>query len=114
MARLYEYQGKELLREAGFAVPRGGVARTPDEARDRAEAVGGPVVLKAQVFVTGRAAAGGIRFADTPDEAASVGRPSDLERTLGHGSPPIAASSQSESAASTTVAPRSPSGHPDF
>jgi succinyl-CoA synthetase beta subunit len=72
MARLYEYQGKELLREAGFAVPRGGVARTPDEARAQAKAVGGPVVLKAQVFVTGRAAAGGIRFADTPDEAASV------------------------------------------
>jgi succinyl-CoA synthetase beta subunit len=72
MARLYEYQGKELLREAGFAVPRGGVARTPDEARARAEAVGGPVVLKAQVFVTGRAAAGGVRFADTPEEAAAV------------------------------------------
>ncbi|UCE28206.1 MAG: acetate--CoA ligase family protein [Candidatus Coatesbacteria bacterium] len=72
MARLYEYQGKELLLEAGFAVPRGGVARTPDEARARAKAVDGPVVLKAQVFVTGRAAAGGIRFADTPDEAATV------------------------------------------
>lgn len=69
---MYEYQGKKLLREAGFAVPRGGVARTPDEARARAEAVGGPVVLKAQVFVTGRAAAGGVRFAVTPDEAAAV------------------------------------------
>jgi succinyl-CoA synthetase beta subunit len=69
MARLYEYQGKELLRQAGFAVPRGAPARTPEEARGRAEECGGSVVLKAQVFVTGRAAAGGIRFADTPDEA---------------------------------------------
>jgi succinyl-CoA synthetase beta subunit len=72
MARLYEYQGKELLRQAGFTVPRGGPARTPEEARARAVECGGRVVLKAQVFVTGRAGAGGIRFADTPDEAASV------------------------------------------
>jgi succinyl-CoA synthetase beta subunit len=72
MARLYEYQGKELLRQAGLAVPRGGGARTPEEARARAAECGGPVVLKAQVFATGRAAAGGVRFADTPDETAAV------------------------------------------
>src|SRR5690554_7911194 len=72
MAKLHEYQGRELLAQAGVAVPRGDVAATPDEARQVAEAIGGPVVVKAQAWVTGRAALGGIRFADTPDEAADA------------------------------------------
>ena len=47
MAKLHEYQGRELLAQAGVAVPRGDVAATPDEARQVAEAIGGPVVVKA-------------------------------------------------------------------
>jgi len=69
MARLYEHQGKALLREAGLLVPEGEVAATPEEARAVAERIGGPVALKAQVWSTGRFKAGGVKFAATPDEA---------------------------------------------
>jgi len=55
MARLHEYQGKELLKQFKIAVPKGGVARTPEEARRIAEEVGGETMVKAQAWVTGRA-----------------------------------------------------------
>ena len=74
MARLYEYQGKRILAEAGVEVPEGDVARKPEEAREIAKRLGKPVVLKAQVWATGRMKAGGIRFADTPEEAERVAR----------------------------------------
>lgn len=69
MARLHEYQGKSLLNEAGIAVPRGCVARSVTQAKEIADSLGGRVVLKAQAWVTGRAALGGIHFADSPDQA---------------------------------------------
>ncbi|MBN2580677.1 MAG: acetate--CoA ligase family protein [Pirellulales bacterium] len=69
MARLYEYQGKQILREAGLDVPEGGVAATPEEAFAIAGRLDKPVAVKAQVWTTGRFKAGGIRFAKTPDEA---------------------------------------------
>jgi len=71
MARLHEYQGKALLKQCNIAVPQGGVARTPDEARGLAEQIGQPVMVKAQAWVTGRASMGGIRKAATPGEAAA-------------------------------------------
>jgi succinyl-CoA synthetase beta subunit len=64
MARLHEYQGKALLRRAGIKVPAGRVARSAVEAGVIAQEVGAPVALKAQVFVTGRAALGAIKFAE--------------------------------------------------
>ena len=45
MARLHEYQGKELLKQFRIPIPRGGVARTPEEARQIAEDVGGEVMV---------------------------------------------------------------------
>lgn len=69
MVRLYEFQGKQLLREAGVKVPRGEVASTKEEAKAIAEKIGGPVVIKAQTWATGRSKAGGIKFAENPDEA---------------------------------------------
>ncbi|MFH0983860.1 MAG: ATP-grasp domain-containing protein [Planctomycetota bacterium] len=72
MARLHEYQGKQLLQKAGISVPVGGPATTPEEARRIAAAVKGPVVLKIQAWTTSRAKLGGIQFADTPDQAAEV------------------------------------------
>jgi len=74
MARLHEYQGKRLLKEKGFAIPRGGPARTPAEARRIAEEIGGPAMVKAQVWVTGRASLGGIRRAETPAAAEAAAR----------------------------------------
>src|SRR3990170_1083877 len=69
MARLYEYQGKALLQQAHILVPRGGPAATPERAREIATELGGPVVIKAQAWVTGRAGLGAIRFADSPEQA---------------------------------------------
>ena len=69
MARLHEYQGKAILRQHGLATPRGGPAASPDEAAQVAASLGGPVVLKIQAWTTGRAAIGGVAFADTPAQA---------------------------------------------
>jgi succinyl-CoA synthetase beta subunit len=66
---LYEYQGKELFARYGIPVSDGRIARTPEEARAAAEEVGGAVVVKAQVLTGGRGKAGGIKLAQTPDDA---------------------------------------------
>jgi succinyl-CoA synthetase beta subunit len=66
---LYEYQGRELFARHGLPVLSGGVAQTPEEARAIAETQGGRVVVKAQVKVGGRGKAGGVKLADTVDEA---------------------------------------------
>jgi len=72
MPKLYEYQGKKLLRSVGVQVPEGDVALTPAEARTIAEKLGKPVAIKAQVGATGRFKAGGIKFAANADEAEKV------------------------------------------
>ncbi len=69
MARLHEYQGKQILDRAGIAIPRGGVARSGAEASVVAAKIGGTVVVKVQAWTTGRAAAGGVAFAQSPQEA---------------------------------------------
>jgi succinyl-CoA synthetase beta subunit len=66
---LYEYQGKQLFARFGVPVSDGALATTPAEARGAAEQLGGPVVVKAQVLVGGRGKAGGIKLAETPDDA---------------------------------------------
>ena len=69
MARLHEYQGKQLLASAKILIPQGQVARSPEEAYTIAQEIGKAVVIKAQVWVTGRAEKGAIHFADSPEEA---------------------------------------------
>ena len=69
MVRLFEYQGKELLKKVGVPVPEGEVASTPKEASNIAEKIGKPVAVKAQIWATGRFKAGGIKFAKNPKEA---------------------------------------------
>ena len=69
MARLFEYQGKELLKKAKVPIPQGEVATTPSEARKIAERVGKPVAIKSQIWAGGRGKAGGIQFAQNPEEA---------------------------------------------
>ncbi|MGQ9510805.1 MAG: ADP-forming succinate--CoA ligase subunit beta [Thermaceae bacterium] len=66
---LHEYQAKEILARYGVPVPRGQVAYTPDEAKRIAQEFGKRVVIKAQVHVGGRGKAGGVKLADTPEEA---------------------------------------------
>ena len=67
--KIHEYQAKDILARYGIPVQPGRVAHTPDEAEAIARELGGPVVIKAQVYVGGRGKAGGIQFGDTPEEA---------------------------------------------
>jgi succinyl-CoA synthetase beta subunit len=69
--RFFEYESKEIVRRAGIPTSKGGFAKTVEEARERAAQVAGPVVIKSQVLTGGRMKAGGVRFADTPEEAAA-------------------------------------------
>lgn len=66
---LHEYQAKEILARYGVPVPPGKVAYTPEEAKRIAEELGKRVVVKAQVHVGGRGKAGGVKLANTPQEA---------------------------------------------
>jgi succinyl-CoA synthetase beta subunit len=70
--KLHEYQARDLLAKYGIPMTGGGVATTPAEARAVAEQIGGRVVVKAQVFVGGRGKAGGVKLADTPEQAEQV------------------------------------------
>src|SRR4029078_8295552 len=73
MARLHEYQGKAILAENGFKIPRGRAASTADEAvavaKELMDQKGSEVVVKIQAWTTGRAALGGVAFAKKPDVA---------------------------------------------
>src|SRR5687768_16065511 len=70
--KLHEYQARDILATYGIPVTGGGVASTPAEARQIAEKLGGGVVVKAQVFVGGRGKAGGVKLANTPEQAELV------------------------------------------
>src|ERR687894_182262 len=66
---LLEYQGKQLFAKHGVPVPEGRPAATAAEAVEAAEALGYPVVVKAQVLIGGRGKAGGIKVAQNREEA---------------------------------------------
>ena len=67
--KLHEYQSKRIFAKYGVPIPKGEVAASPTEAREIAQLLGGPVVVKSQVLVGGRGKAGGIKLAKTPEEA---------------------------------------------
>jgi succinyl-CoA synthetase beta subunit len=68
--RFFEYESRAIVRKAGIPVTDYGFATTAQEAREIAHRIGGSVVIKSQVLTGGRMKAGGVKFADTPDEAA--------------------------------------------
>ena len=70
--KIHEYQAKQILSEFGVPVPKGRVARTPADARQIAEELGGKVVVKAQIHAGGRGKGGGVKLANSPDEAEIV------------------------------------------
>jgi succinyl-CoA synthetase beta subunit len=70
--KLQEHQSKRIFAQYGVPVPEGGVATTPQEARQITERLGKRAVVKAQVLVGGRGKAGGIKLAETPEEAGTV------------------------------------------
>src|SRR5436305_14946443 len=67
--RFFEYESRAIVAKAGIPVTRHGFAKTPEEVREIAAEIGGPVVIKSQVLTGGRMKAGGVQFADTPEEA---------------------------------------------
>jgi succinyl-CoA synthetase beta subunit len=69
--RFFEYESRQIVKRAGIPVTDFGFAKTAAEAREAAERIGGPTVIKSQVLTGGRMKAGGVQFADTPDEAAA-------------------------------------------
>ncbi|WP_202077050.1 ADP-forming succinate--CoA ligase subunit beta [Caldalkalibacillus salinus] len=66
---IHEYQGKEVLKQYGVAVPEGKVAFTVDDAVEAAKGLGTEVnVVKAQIHAGGRGKAGGVKVAKNLDE----------------------------------------------
>ncbi|MDP3718516.1 MAG: ADP-forming succinate--CoA ligase subunit beta [Acidobacteriota bacterium] len=73
--KIHEYQAKAVLSKYGVPVPSGEVAFTPEEVRDIAKRLGGPVsVVKAQIHAGGRGKAGGVKLTKSADEAETVAR----------------------------------------
>jgi len=67
--KIHEYQGKDILREYGVAVPDGKACFSVDEAVAAAEAIGGDKwVVKAQIHAGGRGKGGGVKIANNLDE----------------------------------------------
>lgn len=67
--RFFEYESRQLLEKAGIPLSSHGFAKTADEAGRIASKIDGPTVIKSQVLTGGRMKAGGVKFADTPEEA---------------------------------------------
>jgi succinyl-CoA synthetase beta subunit len=72
--KLLEYEAKEVFRRYGVPLGASAVASTPEEAREAFTKIGRPIVVKAQVGVGGRGKAGGIKPADTPEQAYTVAK----------------------------------------
>jgi succinyl-CoA synthetase beta subunit len=64
-----EYQAKELFARHGVPVTRGVVVESSEDAESAAEKLGGRVIVKAQVHTGGRGKAGGVKLAETPEQA---------------------------------------------
>ncbi len=72
--RLYEFEGIELFRRGGIPVPNYALAASPEEAQERAQEIGLPVVIKAQVLTGGRYLAGGVQVAGSLTSVADTTR----------------------------------------
>jgi succinyl-CoA synthetase beta subunit len=72
--RFFEYESRRILEREGIPVAKAGFARRAEEAKRITEEIGGPVVIKSQVLTGGRMKAGGVKFADTPEEAEAHAR----------------------------------------
>jgi succinyl-CoA synthetase beta subunit/citryl-CoA synthetase large subunit len=82
--KVLEFEAKALLKEQGLRVPEGAPAATAPAAQAAAEQLGGPVAVKAQVPTGGRMKAGGVRFADTPQQAAAAAAGLIAAQVRGH------------------------------
>ncbi len=66
--KIHEYQAKEILAKFNVKIPRGQLATSKEEARQFAEKLGGPAVVKAQIHAGGRGKGGGVKVGKTPAE----------------------------------------------
>ena len=67
---IHEYVAKKIFRVSNIKIPESYLASSPEEAAEKTKLIGKPVAVKSQVLSGGRGKAGGILFADTPEEAA--------------------------------------------
>lgn len=67
--KIHEFQAKNIFSDFSIPVPQGSVAETPETSKAIAEKLGGPVVVKAQIHAGGRGKGGGVKIAQSPDEA---------------------------------------------
>jgi len=67
--RFFEFESRKIAEAAGVPVTKYGFATESSQARRIAEEIGGPTVIKSQVLTGGRMKAGGVKFADTAEEA---------------------------------------------
>lgn len=67
--KLLEYEAKEYFKKYGIPTPAGKMVTSSKGAKAYTAELGKPVVIKVQLPVGGRGKAGGVKFADTPDEA---------------------------------------------
>ncbi|MCG2872932.1 MAG: succinate--CoA ligase subunit beta, partial [Acidilobus sp.] len=72
--KLFEYEAKEIVRKYGFETPRGVIVKEGDDIRKAIESAGikPPLVVKAQVLVAGRGKAGGVKLANSVEEAVAI------------------------------------------
>ena len=70
--KIHEYQARDLLQQYGIAVPRGELARSPEEAAIAVATLGSKAMIKAQVLTGGRGKAGAIRAVSSIEEAKSA------------------------------------------
>ncbi len=81
---IHEYQAKELLAGFGVAIPRGGVAYSPEQAVYRASEIGGNRwAVKAQIHSGARGKAGGVKICSTEDEVRQAAK-ALLGQAAGH------------------------------
>ena len=74
--KIHEYQAKALISEYGIPVPRGEIARSPEQAAKITESLGNNVVIKAKIYYGGRGKRGGIQ---TARSAAHGGESSSID-----------------------------------
>src|ERR687883_730481 len=72
--RFYEYESRQILAREGIPLSKHGFATDAEQAKAIAADIGKPVVIKSQVLTGGRMKAGGVKFADTPEEAEAHAR----------------------------------------
>jgi len=71
--KIHEYQAKSLLKKYNIPIPKGDVAFNPDEAKSIVERLSQfPVVVKAQIHAGGRGKGGGVKLAESTDEAVRI------------------------------------------